>query len=441
MDRRNFIKSSALAAAALGVTPYINASNTDEQQLDKADSPTNLIDSAPVLQNYAATSICVVFSVTDMANGFVEYGLKPDLSDAVKVKSGGYRVTDMNNEVVRVRIIGLRPATRYYYRIGADRISYGGGYSMKILESVTLPTIYSFTTAGKDAESHFCVINDTHAYWNTFDALSKKIAQLSPSCVIWNGDACNTEETIESQKRIFIKPKISQDGYAANIPYLYCPGNHDLRGMANRNLENVWMYRQPEERLSRDWDLGRNFAVRMGDIALIGLDTCEDKLDTNPLFAGLFNSHAYREAQTEWLRHALKQKEIASAPHIVAFCHIPLFDSDPKHNPGDIAPADSDPAYTHDYAIWQRTCANLWTPLLQKAGCRVIISAHTHKYRFDAPDGSRKWAQIVGGGPDIKSKKGYPTVIEGLVKNGELVINVHNIATGAIEATHTFKAR
>ena len=113
MDRRNFIKSSALAAAALGVTPYINASNTDEQQLDKADSPTDLIDSAPVLQNYAATSICVVFSVTDMANGFVEYGLKPDLSDAVKVKSGGYRVTDMNSEVVRVRITGLRPATRY----------------------------------------------------------------------------------------------------------------------------------------------------------------------------------------------------------------------------------------------------------------------------------------------------------------------------------------
>ena len=33
------------------------------------------------------------------------------------------------------------------------------------------------------------------------------------------------------------------------------------------------MYRQPEERNPRDWDLGRNFAVRLGDIALIGLDT------------------------------------------------------------------------------------------------------------------------------------------------------------------------
>ena len=441
MDRRKFIKSSALAAAAIGVTPYVNAANTDEQQQNKPTSASNLIDSAPVLQNYAATSICVAFSVTDMANGYVEYGLMPDLSDAVKVKSGGFRVTDMNNEVVRVRITGLKTATKYYYRIGADRISYGGGYNMKILESVTMPDIYSFTTAGKDAESHFCVINDTHADWEAFDAVTKKIAQLSPSCVIWNGDACNTEESIKSQKQIFLKPQISKDGYAANTPYLFCPGNHDLRGMANRNLENVWMYRQPEERLSRDWDLGRNFAVRMGDIALIGLDTCEDKLDSNPLFAGLFNSQTYREAQTEWLRHALKQKEIASAPHIVAFCHIPLFDDNPKHNPGDVAPADYDPDYTHDFALWQRTCANMWTPLLQKAGCKLIITAHMHKYRFDAPDGNRKWSQIVGGGHSLSSKSEFPTVIEGKVQNGELIITVHNIAKGNIEATHTFKAR
>ena len=223
--------------------------------------------------------------------------------------------------------------------------------------------------------------------------------------------------------------------------HLFCPGNHDLRGMANRHLERVWMYRQPEERLSRDWDLGRNFAVRMGDIALIGLDTAEDKQDTNPLFAGLYNSQEYRKAQTEWLKHALKQKDIASAPHIVAFCHIPLFDDDPTHNPGDVAPADKDPAYTKDFALWQRTCANMWTPLLQKAGCRVIITAHMHKYRFDAPTGSRKWAQIVGGGPKINSKNGFPTVIEGFTEGKELVIRIHNVSQETVVAEHRFNAK
>ena len=138
------------------------------------------------------------------------------------------------------------------------------------------------------------------------------------------------------------------------------------------------MYRQPEERDVRDWDLGRNFAVRMGDIALIGLDTAEDKLDTNPIFAGLFKSKEYREAQTSWLRDALKRPEIASAPFLVAFCHIPLFDDDPTHNPGDVAPADYDPQYSADFAYWQRTCYKMWGPLLDQAGCQVLVTAHMH---------------------------------------------------------------
>ena len=302
------------------------------------------------------------------------------------------------------------------------------------------------------SRAHFCVINDTHAKWEVIDRSVEKIAQLLPSCVVWNGDASNTEETIEAQMKIFLNPEIDRKDYAACLPYLFCPGNHDSRGWANRHLEKVWMYRQPEERDSRDWDLGRNFAVRMGDIAIIGLDTAEDKLDTNPRFAGLFNSGAYREAQVAWLEDALKKKEIASAPHLVAFCHIPLFDPDPKANPGDIAPDDTDPFYRTDYAVWQRTCAGLWCPLLEKAGCKLIITAHQHRYRFDAPDSLRPWAQIVGGGPNLGvAGKGenrhedsglFPTVIEGLVENdGNLKINVHNLLTGKVMDTFTFAPR
>ena len=76
----------------------------------------------------------------------------------------------------------------------------------------------------------------------------EKIAQLLPSCVVWNGDASNVEETIEAQTRIFFTPEIARRDYAAQMPYLFCPGNHDLRGMANRHLERVWMFRDPAER-------------------------------------------------------------------------------------------------------------------------------------------------------------------------------------------------
>lgn len=452
MNRRDFIKKTAIISVAAGaaeVTRAANLINTfpagvpEDAAMRAEDSAltpeSRLIASAPMLQNYAETSIGIAFAVSDLANGYVLIGLQPDLSDARKVLAGGYRTTELSDRVCQVRITGLQPATTYYYRIGADRIQYKGGYSMKNLGTEEDTHTYHFTTAGAGAKTHFCVINDTHASWRPFGLAIEKIAQVAPACVVWNGDASNVEETIEAQMRIFLNPEIERKDYAAQVPYLFCPGNHDFRGMANRHLERVWMYRQPEERTVRDWDLGRNFAVRMGEVALIGLDTGEDKLDTNPKFAGIFQMKPYREAQTAWLRDALQRPEIASAPYLVAFCHIPLFDDNPKHNPGDIAPADKDPQYSTDFAMWQRTCAEMWVPLLEEARCQLIITAHQHRYQYFAPTPERLWAQLVGGGPEMGEEGGkknlrlYPTVIEGEVHDAQLHITIHNLLSGNVQ--------
>ena len=451
MDRRDFIRNSAILAAGAALSTLPQTAHAADVPVDAAptpvpddasEAPGALITSHPMLQNYAENSMGVAFSVSDMANGYVTVSTHADMSEARTVKCGGYRVTDMNDKVMLVRLTGLNPATRYYYRIGADRISYKGGYNMKITGHEEDPRIYSFVTAGKEAKPHFCVINDTHVDWPAIEAEMNKIAELAPSCVVWNGDASNTEETIEAQKRIFLEPSITRRDYAAEMPYLFCCGNHDSRGMANRHIERVWMFRQPEERSSRDWDLGRNFAVRMGDIALIGLDTAEDKLDTNPIFAGLFTSAPYREAQVAWLEDALRRPEIASAPYLVALCHIPLFDPNPKENPGDLAPADVHPDYSPDFASWQRTCANLWTPALKRAHCQLIITAHQHCYRFDAPTDERPWAQIVGGGHTMTGTGDhFPTVIDGLVEDGQLAVRVFNVRDNELVATHIFAPR
>ncbi len=313
---------------------------------------------------------------------------------------------------------------------------------MKVLGTEEDPRVYSFVTAGKELkDSSFCVINDTHRRWESFGPIQDKLAALAPSCVIWNGDASNSEEKLENQVLIFLDQPIQRKDYAAETPYLFCPGNHDSRGRANRHLERVWMYRQPEERDVRDWDLGRNFAVRMGEIALIGLDTAEDKLDSNPLYAGLFNSEPYREAQTRWLRDALRRKDFAQAPYIVAFCHIPLYDDNPVNNPGDCAPDDTDPRYTTDYALWQRTCGRMWGPLLQKAGCQLVITGHQHRYRYLAPNSDHSWAEIIGGGPEMKPADRFPTLIEASVEKGVLTVRVHNLRDNSIQDSFSFKPR
>ncbi|MBR5394474.1 MAG: metallophosphoesterase [Bacteroidaceae bacterium] len=449
MKRRDFLRNAALVAASGSIASDVMAADkllpVDEESKTAQEGAESkpLIDSEPVLQNYAETSMGIAFSVTDWANGYVIYGEKPDLSDGKKVWCGGYRVTDMDNEVIRVRLTDLKPNTLYYYKIGADRIEYKDGYHISITGNEEREHIYSFRTAGKLAVPHFCVINDTHASWKAFGPTIDKVMQLQPTCVIWNGDACNVEETITAQKRIFLKPEIERKDYAANIPYIFCPGNHDNRGMANRHLERVWMYRQPEERKPRDWDLGRNFAVRMGDIALVGLDTAEDKVDTNPRFCNLFVSEPYRVAQQTWLSDALKQPEIKNAPYLVAFCHIPLYDPRPDVNPGDLYPADVADNYKGNFAEWQRTCSKLWGPILEKAGCQLLLTAHQHVYRLDQPNEAHKWMQIVGGGPNMTGKEEghFPTVIDGEIVNGKLVITVHNIYSGEVCETVTISKK
>ena len=440
MDRRDFLKSAAVTAAVVGTSDLATAA---EHLATVGEEPEQLplLASAPMLQNFAETSIGVAFAVNDLANGYVLIGEKPDLSDARKVLCGGHRLADIDERVIQVRITGLKRATKYYYRIGADRIHYGGGYDMKVLGNEEDPRVYSFTTAGAGRKGKFCVINDTHVRWEAIGAELDKIAEIAPACVVWNGDASNTEEKLENLVTIYLNHPLDRKDYAAETPYLFCPGNHDSRGRANRHLERVWMYRQPEERSSRDWDLGRNFAVRLGKVALIGLDTAEDKLDTNPRFAGLFKSAAYREAQTAWLKDVLAKPRIASASYIVAICHIPLFDDDPAHNPGDVFPDDTDPRYTTDYAYWQRTCGNMWGPLLQEAGCQVLIAGHLHRYRYYAPTEDRCWAQLVGGGRDMKEGPGFPTVIEGEVRNGKLCLTVHNIFSGQVQDVFEFAPR
>ena len=164
MKRREFLKTSAALAALAGSASLLKAGNTAKEvssATEAEDAGGPLIASHPVLQNYAPTSMGVAFAVSALAAGYVLYGRKPDLSDAVKVKCGGFRAIDIDNRIIQVRLTGLKPSTQYYYRIGADRIHYGGGYDMKVIGNEEDSRIYSFKTAGPKSKAHFCVINDT----------------------------------------------------------------------------------------------------------------------------------------------------------------------------------------------------------------------------------------------------------------------------------------
>lgn len=423
VSRREFLGGMVAATGAVG-TPRPAVADADET---KPVSP--LIASAPVLQNAAETTMGVAFAVSADASGWVEISRSPDMSGARRVYSGGLGMMEVNDKIAQILVRGLRPATRYWYRIGADRINYQGGYRMKNLGSETDPKVHSFTTLGAELNGSFCIINDTHERRDALKFTLSKLAELRPSVVIWNGDAINKAEDMQRAMNAFIHTHEDFPEYAADTPFMFLNGNHDFRGRFARHLERVWMFRDPAERPGRFAELGRNFVQRVGDVALIGLDTGEDKPDDHPAFAGIFQMERYRDQQTRWLAEEIEKPAVKTAKFKVAICHIPLFHADwrnPKLPAGD-GPING------KCAAWSRPCATRWRPLLEKAGVNLVVAGHRHVYHRDAPDAERSWTQIVGGGcPAGPHPNGFATVTEGFVEDGRLRVRVHDVSNGRI---------
>jgi hypothetical protein len=139
-------------------------------------------------------------------------------------------------------------------------------------------------------------------------------------------------------------------------------GNHDCRGSWMPHLDDVLLPRSATERTAAFAELNWNFAERLGDMALVGMDTGEDKPDAHPKWFGLANFEPYRRLQARWLEETLARPDIASAPFKVVFCHIPLYAA-PDHPDHAHDGAAIDP---HDWAFWSRECFDLWNPILEK---------------------------------------------------------------------------
>ena len=439
LTRRGFVAAcGALAASAAHgdeAVPQDSAASVPREQdpfLGTQGVPLEV--GSPCLQAPGETTMGVSWAVSGLAKGVVEYADNPEMSGATTVRSGGYGLVPIDVNALQVRLTGLKPATKYWYRtITTPFTDYANIYDAKLGEPI-VSEVHSFTTLGAAAKAHFCMISDTHAKYKPFQMVVRKVKELSPSVCIWNGDATNTTQRKKTAVEIFLNPPVEDRDWSADIPVCFESGNHDFRGSWISKKEEVVLPRDPSERRGDQWDLKWNFAVRLGEMALIGLDTGEDKPDAHPKWFGLANFEPYRRAQAKWLEEQFARPEIASARHKVVFCHIPLY-ADPAS--ADY-PHDGVKVDPHDFAYWSRECRELWGPILEKAGVKLVVCGHAHRFRFDPPSSDRCWAQVVGGGPELGVKSGkpdasrFPTVVEGLVEGGKLRLVVHDVFNNCI---------
>ena len=433
VERRAFLKGTALMAAAGMIKSGTAMMPSEQASYDKYNAlvvprPDGIMEGEPVLQVPAPDSMGVAFAVTALANGFAEVSENQSMEGAKQFMVEGLPLADIDDRVMLVRMTGLKPGTKYWYRVGAAKLEHPVGYWTKPSE-IVWGAVHSFTTPGEGAPSHFGMMCDTHADFAQMARITKKYRELGVPLVVWNGDIPTslTNEREDFVKHYLVPPENA--GYAADTSIVLNRGNHDFRGTASKRLGEVMMTRLPSERSMRDIALDRNFAFRMGDVALIGLDTGEDKPDHHPANGGFSHFTQYRIAQAAWLKDQFKRPEIARAPYIVAFTHIPLVEPWPGANPGTIL---------EDYAVWQKECAELWGPTLTENGVQLLLAGHVHRYQHIAATADRPWAQIIGGG---RGQSTYQTFIEGRVDAGKLVVRVYNTDENKIVAEHSFNPR
>ena len=430
MNRRDFIGSVLAAGVLPAGAQAAEKSGAAAADPFKGTQGVPLEVGAPCLQAPGETTMGVSWAVNGLSKGVVEYADNPEFRNAKTVKSGGYGLVPIDVAALQVRLEGLKPSTKYWYRtVTTPFTDYRNIYDAKLGEPV-VSSVHSFTTLGAGAASHFCMMSDTHAKWEAFEMIVRKMKELNPAAIVWNGDATNTTQEKATAVEIFLNPPVSDRDYAAHIPTLFESGNHDFRGSWISKKEEVMLARHPAERRGDQWDLKWNFAVRCGDIAMIGMDTGEDKPDAHPKWFGLANFSAYRRAQAKWLEEQFARPEIAAAKFKVLFCHIPLW---PRSEKESLPPWDGTTVDPNGYAYWSRECRDLWAPIFEKGGVQLVVAGHKHRFDFFPADEKRPWAMVIGGGPELgKDRNGpnarrFPTVVEGKVVDGRLRLVVHDV--------------
>ena len=379
--------------------------------------------SYPILQNVDETSASVVWSLNVPSTGWVEWGPTPSLGKVARNSEFG--LNPYETDFLSARITGLTPNTTYYYRTATCSFVYQSAYD-KTCSEPQYSDVYAFKTAGQNVDSvSFAVMNDTHNVIETVQKLLTRFDELNPDMIFWNGDLCHRYPS-----SLIVKTSIANPcdvPYAAQRPLILARGNHDRWGPFAHKFTQIfkpWPQKDPRFR-----SLGYNVALRYGPMAFVTLDTAEIREDSHAKFQGISSAEPYRKLQAAWLDQALQLPEIASAPFLIAFCHIPLYDHAAKEGEGLIPEVK--------WPVFHALSAKYWGPLLDKHGVQLVISAHRHKFAYSPADETRPWAQLLGGGPLV----GNATCIHARADRNQLVVTCEKIEDNSQLGQWTFKPR
>lgn len=356
--------------------------------LRTAIAAEELFCTKPYLQNPADGGMTIMWETVIPAYSWVEYGTDTTQLERVRLLVDGQ--AEFNESVHKIRLEGLKPGVKYYYRVCSQEILYYGGYH-KIFGNTAVSPFYSFVTAQEDADSFTALVfNDIHQRKYIFEALYRHVKDVDYDFVIFNGD-CIDDPKDHNQASETIK-FLTESVNGSSIPTIFIRGNHEIRNAYSIGLRKHLEYAGGKTYSAFNW----------GDTRIVILDCGEDKKDDHREYSGLNDFTSLREEQVEFLKEELSSKTFKKADKRILFHHIPIYGM-----------------------LGVNLCEPLWRPMLDKAPFDVAFNAHTHQYAFHKKGScENNYPVFVGGGKSMDNA----TVFVLRKSKGKLCVKVINTA-------------
>lgn len=329
----------------------------------------SLLTGHPYLQNPAPDAITVMFTSPEghQITSLVEWTADTVTGPVMSARQlyAGQEV--VHSPIHKVRLTGLTPGATYFYRVRAREITVNQAYHKEFGADELVTPYRSFTLPSPSATDFTAVIvNDTHSYQPTVDAMARLTDSIAPDFVIFNGD-CQPEPPTLGAAIKALHATATPFGLSST-PAIFIRGNHEIRNSYSSDMPELF-----------DNPGGLTYgAFNWGDTRFVTLDCGEDKPDSTWVYYGLNDFDALRRDQADFLRAEIAGEPFRNAARRVLVHHIPIWGNTDKYRP----------------------CTPLWSPILSDAGIDLDLAAHTHEYKFHPAgtiDGNPAPVMVGGG--------------------------------------------
>lgn len=313
----------------------------------------------PIIENPTTTGFTVVWETNMDAIGWVEVAPDDGSHFYNRDRTKFYDLRGHGNQVIsnihKVHVDGLKPGTKYRYRIMMKGVKSFEGpsnvdYTRPWGSDVYRKNPYTTTTLKENYDQvRFDVYNDIHQKDSILNVLMQVAEPDELDFVVFNGDMVSSMAWKEKIREMFLTTGAAN--LQGRIPLYLQRGNHEFRGRDSK----YWF----------DYIDGEQYrTASYGKFFFIFLDTGEDKPDNDIEYAGTMLLDPYLQAQAKWLEDVVNSPECRNAAVRIVFGHIP-----PRKGGwhGD--------ENVNDYFV----------PILNKAGISLMLCGHLHEWQVYEP--------------------------------------------------------